>query len=68
MPSKIHTDKNGNHFITMEWINVAKPDQITCGGNPLYACGHCGYIYGSYEIYPSVEHCPNCGAKAVLSI
>ena len=26
------------------WIDITKPGQITCGGNPVYACGRCGDV------------------------
>ena len=48
------------------WIDVAKPGQITCGGNPVYACGRCGKVYGSFEIVPSAEYCSGCGARMKL--
>ena len=45
------------------WVDVTKPGQITCGGNPVYACGNCGDVYGSFEIFPSAKYCKECGAK-----
>lgn len=45
------------------WVDVTKPGQITCGGNPVYACGRCGDVYGSHEIFPSANYCRKCGAK-----
>ena len=45
------------------WVNAAKPGQITCGGNPVYACGNCGDIYGSFELFPSARYCKMCGAR-----
>ena len=39
------------------WIDVTKPGQITCGGNPVYACDSCGAVYGSFEIFPSAKYC-----------
>ena len=68
MKDIFYADTDGNLVITMEWKDVSEPGQITCGGNPLYACGHCGHIYGSHEIYPSAPCCDNCGARAVLSV
>lgn len=52
--------------VEASWINVTKPGQITCGGNPVYACGRCGDIYGSFEIIPSAKYCRECGAKMLL--
>lgn len=49
--------------IEATWVDVTKPGQITCGGNPVYACGRCGDIYGSFEIFPSAKYCKECGAK-----
>lgn len=49
--------------IKASWIDVTKPGQITCGGNPVYACGRCGEIYGSFELIPSAKYCKACGAK-----
>jgi hypothetical protein len=45
------------------WVDVTKPGQLTCGGNPVYACGNCGDIYGSFEIFPSAQYCKMCGAR-----
>ena len=45
------------------WVDVTKPGQITCGGNPVYACGNCGKVYGSFEIIPSAKYCEECGAR-----
>ena len=45
------------------WVDVTKPGQVTCGGNPVYACGNCGDIYGSFELFPSAKYCRECGAK-----
>lgn len=45
------------------WVDATKPGQITCGGNPVYACGRCGDIYGSHELFPSAKYCRKCGAK-----
>lgn len=50
--------------IEMEWTDVSMPGQITCGGNAVWACGRCGAIYGSHQIYPSAKYCSECGAKA----
>lgn len=48
------------------WVDVTKPGQITCGGNPVYACGRCGHIYGSHRIIPDATYCEKCGAKMKL--
>lgn len=45
------------------WVDVTKPGQITCGGNPVLACGNCGDVYGSFEMFPSAKYCKECGAK-----
>lgn len=52
--------------VEADWLDVTKPGQITCGGNPVYACGRCGDIYGSFEIIPSAKYCRACGAKMRL--
>lgn len=38
---------------------------FTCGGNPVYECSECGYVYGSFEIYPSAKYCRDCGVRMV---
>ena len=48
--------------IEAEWVDVTQPGQITCGGNPVYACGNCGDVYGSFELFPSAKYCKECGA------
>ena len=55
---------NGEAF----WIDVTKPGQITCGGNPVYACGRCGDIYGSHELFPSAVYCRKCGAHMKMKV
>ena len=50
-------------LLEADWVDVTRPGQVTCGGNPVYACGNCGYIYGSFELFPSANYCENCGAK-----
>ena len=50
-------------IIEAYWVDVTKPGQITCGGNPVYACGNCGEVYGSFEIIPSAKYCKECGAR-----
>jgi hypothetical protein len=49
--------------IEANWVDVTKPGQITCGGNPVYACSRCGDIYGSHELFPSAKYCRECGAR-----
>lgn len=50
-------------IVEAEWVDATKPGQITCGGNPVYACGRCGEVYGSFELFPSAKYCRECGAK-----
>ena len=45
------------------WIDVTPLGCFTCGGNPVYGCSECGYIYGSHKIFPSAKYCQECGAK-----
>jgi hypothetical protein len=45
------------------WEDITKPGQVTCGGNPFYACGRCGAPYGSFELFPSAKYCKECGAR-----
>ena len=52
-----------SHEGVAEWIDVTEPGQITCGGNPVYACGRCRTVYGSFEIVPSAKYCKECGAR-----
>lgn len=52
-----------NHIAEAGWVDVTKPGQITCGGNPVYACSRCGFVYGSFQLFPSANYCENCGAK-----
>jgi hypothetical protein len=49
--------------VEAEWIDVTIPGQITCGGNPVYACGSCRAVYGSFELIPSAKYCRECGAR-----
>ena len=49
-----------------EWVDASVPGQITCGGNPVYACGKCGKIYGSHELIPSAKYCSECGVRLIL--
>jgi hypothetical protein len=46
-----------------DWVDDTKPGQVTCGGNPVYACGSCGDVYGSFELFPSAKYCRECGAR-----
>lgn len=50
------------------WVDATKPGQITCGGNPVYACGNCGDIYGSFELFPTAQYCKMCGARLRMSL
>lgn len=34
---------------------------LTPGGNPVYECESCGFVYGAHEIFPSAKICRNCG-------
>ena len=49
------------------WVDVTRPGEVTCGGNPVYACSRCGDVYGSFELFPSAKYCRNCGAKMKLN-
>lgn len=35
---------------------------FTPGGNPVYHCDKCGFVYGANEIIPSAKICENCGS------
>ena len=48
------------------WEDITEPGQVTCGGNPYYACGRCGNHYGSFSIIPRANYCEHCGAKMKL--
>ena len=32
------------------------------GGNPLYRCSNCGWIFGTHMIFPNFRYCPECGS------
>lgn len=32
------------------------------GGNPLYRCSNCGWIFGTHMIFPNYRYCPDCGS------
>lgn len=34
---------------------------LTPGGNPVYECDRCGYVYGAHEINPTMKICRGCG-------
>lgn len=38
---------------------------FTPGGNPVYECGTCGYVYGAHEINPTKKICQGCGRLMV---
>ena len=59
----IEAEVDKHEIVKASWIDVTKPGQATCGGNPVYACSNCGYVYGSFEIFPSAKYCRECGAK-----
>lgn len=35
----------------------------TGGGNPIWGCSNCDFIYGASMSSPKWDFCPNCGAK-----
>lgn len=35
------------------------------GGNPLYRCHNCKWIFGTHMIYPNFRYCPECGYKMI---
>lgn len=35
------------------------------GGNPLYRCHNCKWIFGTHMIYPNFRFCPECGYKMI---
>lgn len=32
------------------------------GGNPLYKCSNCGWVFGTHMIVPNYKYCPECGS------
>ena len=32
------------------------------GGNPLYKCSNCGWVFGTHMIIPNYKYCPECGS------
>ena len=36
---------------------------FTPGGNPVYVCSECGFIYGAHKIIPDANFCEKCGAQ-----
>ena len=35
------------------------------GGNPLYRCHNCKWVFGTHMIYPNFRYCPECGYKMI---
>ena len=35
------------------------------GGNPLYRCHNCKWIFGTHMLYPNFRYCPECGYKMI---
>ena len=50
-------------IVEARWLDVTRPGQVTCGGNPVYACSNCGGVYGSHELFPTARYCRECGAR-----
>lgn len=44
------------------WKVIHKKYQFTGGGNPVYVCSECEWVYGA-TLVPRYNYCPNCGAK-----
>ena len=44
------------------WVKQ-KGGGFTPGGNPVYECSECGWVFGSHMITPNYSYCPNCGSK-----
>lgn len=36
---------------------------FTPGGNAVYFCSECKWIFGSHRVFPNYKFCPNCGVK-----
>ena len=50
MPHGRWKTKRGNYY-------------ATGGGNPIWGCSNCDFIYGASMSSPKWDFCPNCGAK-----
>ena len=37
----------------------------TPGGNPIYVCSKCKWIFGSHLTFPNFKFCPMCGSKNI---
>ena len=35
------------------------------GGNPLYRCHNCKWVFGTHMIYPNFRYCPECGYRMI---
>lgn len=44
------------------WRTI-RGNYVTGGGNPMWGCSKCDYIYGATMMPPKYNYCPNCGAK-----
>lgn len=45
---------------TGEWI-AEHHGGFSPGGNPLYRCSKCGWVYGTHSVFPTYRYCPECG-------
>ena len=36
---------------------------FTPGGNAVYFCSECKWIFGSHRVFPNYKYCPNCGSR-----
>ena len=49
---------------TATWV-PERAGGFTPGGNPIYHCSNCGYVYGSHELYPQAKYCKGCERRMV---
>ena len=45
------------------WVAEKTHGFFTPGGNPVYHCSECGWIFGSHRLFPDYKFCPGCGAN-----
>ena len=50
-----------------EWV-ADHTGGFSPGGNPLYRCSKCGWVYGTHSVFPTYRYCPECGRYNYASI
>lgn len=53
----------GNENNNTAYWKKEKTGGFSPGGNPLYRCSNCGWVYGTHSVFPTFRYCPECGKK-----